>query len=144
MTQEQAVLLTAILTLTFGILMVAVGFYTFHYFTIGKKKKCIAETIGTVVGQAGTASQLYPVIEFEANGKIYRKRNSASVTKQKFGSIHVTNGYERGQQLPVYYDPDKPTRWMINDSKEQMVFPIVMLAGGFVFVAVAVIIFIFA
>lgn len=144
MTEEQGLILTSGILLVFSVLMLAGGAYLLYYFKIGKKKKCTVETIGTVVDHAGSTDQLYPVIEFQANGQTYRKRNSASITKQKFGSIYVSNGYERGQQITVHYDPDKPSRWIINDSKEQMILPIMFLATGFIFAALAVLFFFLA
>ncbi|GKW47321.1 MULTISPECIES: DUF3592 domain-containing protein [unclassified Planococcus (in: firmicutes)] len=144
MTEQQGLLATAYILLPIGLIMLAVGFYTFYYFKIGKKKKCTAETVGTIVDQAGSPDRLYPVVEFQANGKMYRKRNSASITKQRLGSIHVSNGYERGQQVTVNYDPAKPTRWMMNDSKEQMILPIMFLATGLIFVALAALFFFMA
>lgn len=144
MTEQQGLLVTAYILLPIGLMMLAVGLYTFYYFKIGKKKKCTAETIGTVVDQTGSTDHLYPVVEFQANGKVHRKRNSASVTKQKFGSITVSNGYERGQQVTVNYDPAKPTRWMINDSKEQMILPIMFLATGLIFAALGALFFLIA
>ena len=145
MTEEEGILLTAWLTLLLGIFMFSLGVYTFYYFYIGKKKKCTAETTGTVVDQVGDGnSKLYPVVEYEVNGKVYRKRNSATITTQSARSINWNNGYRRGQKLTVHYDPDKPTRWMINDSKEQKVLPIIFLSFGLAIFAVAAIIFITA
>lgn len=141
MTSEQVLIVASGIMLMMGIGLFAAGIYTWHYYKIGKKKKCSAETIGTVVDQVGSTDRLYPVIEFQANGKVYRKRNLASITKQKFGSIYVSNGYEKGQRITVYYDPDKPSRWMINDSKEQMVLPIVFLPGGVIFIGISILFF---
>ena len=78
-----------------------------------KKRKCTAETTGKVVDKVqGSDNNLYPIIEYEAGGVIYRRKKNVTA----HGSIN--NGYQIGYELIVLYDPEKPKRCLIGGTKD--------------------------
>lgn len=103
-----------------------------------KKRKCTAETTGKVVDKVqGSDNNLYPVIEYEAGGVIYRRKKNVTA----HGSIN--NGYPIGYELIVLYDPEKPKRCLIGGTKVQTVAAFIPAIIGLVFFTVGVVIFLF-
>lgn len=130
-----------ILTVIFGsvgLFLILISLIIYIFGVAVKKQKCTAEITGKVVDKVqGSDNNLYPVIEYEADGIIYRKKKNVTA----HGSIN--NGYPIGYELIVLYDPDKPKRCLIGGTKIQTLAAFIPAIIGLVFFTVGVVIFLF-
>lgn len=128
-----------ILTIVFssiGMLLIIIGLSILFFGVLLKKRKCTEVTSGVVVDKVrGGDNESYPVIEYEVDGTIYRKKKNVIVK----GSVN--NGYPIGYQLKVLYDPDKPSRCLIGGTTAQAVVSLIPAFIGIVFFSVGIIIF---
>lgn len=124
--------------LSIGLLLIFIGLCIL-FFGVGLKKlKCTAETTGTVVDKVrGSNSTLYPVIEYEVDGTMYRRKKNVVVK----GSIN--NGYPFGYELNVLYDPDKPGRCLIGGVTAQAIISLIPAFIGLIFAAIGGVIMFF-
>lgn len=130
-----------ILTVIFGsvgLFLILISLIIYIFGVAVKKRKCTAETTGKIVDKVrGGDKNFYPVIEYEGDGVIYRRKKNVTA----HGSIN--NGYPIGYELIVLYDPDKPKRCLIGGTKIQTVAAFIPAIIGLVFLTAGVIIFLF-
>lgn len=131
-------MIVSIVFLSIGLLMIFIGLCIL-FFGVGLKKlKCTEETIGTVVDKVrGSNSTLYPVIEYEVAGTLYRRKKNVVVK----GSIN--NGYPFGYELKVLYDPNKPGRCLIGGVAAQVIVTLIPAFIGLIFAAIGGVILLF-
>lgn len=128
-----------------GVPLLLSGLYIWVYLTRIKKEKCSAITEGEIVRMTLDLNRrLYAIVEYNVDGKTYTARNPGSITTRvQIGSrVKYNNGYEIGEIVKVHYDPNKPTRWYMKNSRDLLVVPIVFISFGIIFVAIGILTYI--
>lgn len=124
-------MIVSIVFLSIGLFMILIGLCIL-FFGVGLKRiKCTEETTGIVVDKVlGNNSTLYPVIEYEVDGTLYRRKKNVVVQ----GAIN--NGYPFGYELKVLYDPNKPGRCLIGGVTAQTFVSLIPAFIGLIFAAI--------
>lgn len=98
--------------LVFGIFMILLGAYMI-FLDLSKSRKCTAEAVGTVICveskrvRSGRSrhTEYYPVVEFEADGKIIQEKADISANSP--------SKFPEGSALDIVYDPLDPETFMV-------------------------------
>lgn len=115
-----------------SILFLGACFY--YILVVRKKQKCTALTQGVVTGRSlsGDSGLPAPIVEYEVDGVVYKRRNAAvkGTRVAKDSRITYKVGYEIGDTVDVHYDPAKPERWMMNDNSAYKMTALIPLIMG--------------
>jgi|SRR5690625_3149785 len=131
-------IILSIVFVSIGVFLIFISLSIYIFGVAVKKRKCTAETTGIVIDKVRSSdNNLYPIIEYEVDGNIYRRKKNVTA----HGSVN--NGYPMGYELSVMYDPDKPKRCLIGGTKIQTVAAFIPAFIGLIFFIIGTVIFIF-
>ena len=120
---------------SFGIVMIILAIITIVW-RIRRKKKCTAQTIGTVAGisssSSGNISAPYqrPLVDFFVNGELFNFepfiRTNLIILKQ-------------GQQVTVFYNPENPRDCLLKEYKPDVMIAWLLMSMGVIFTVITII-----
>ena len=138
---SKAVWNISFLFLVLGLMMTAAGLILRYYYR--RKEQLSGHTRGRVIdlilrevpgtGSASFSNRYYPVLEFYANGKLY---------KENYPYGAYPSNYQVGDEVKIDYDPEDPHEYEIRKEDIYSLLPTILYGGGILLTVAGALLFI--